>query len=254
MTNKEDFFVVVPFYNEVKAIHQTLNSLADQSDRAFTLVLVDNASTDDTLHIVNKFAAQNSHITICCINEAQKGTGAACDTGFRYAIQCGAKYVARTDADCLPEKDWIKKIKQTFQNEPVDLITGRVAPREDEEPPLRFRERLIIGLVIHLAEHYTRLVRRGKQFKYPYMILAGNNMAITADLYLRSGGFPRIGLENGDDDKVLSDKIRLITDRVCKKQDIIVYNSLRRVRKFGVLKTLLWYWNRKYRSDEVDIR
>ena len=100
-----DLFVVVPFYNEASGIAATLDALAAQSDKDFALVLVDNASSDRSAEVAMAWASTHSDLRIELISEAEKGTGAASDTGFRHAIARGARFIARTDADCLPDSN-----------------------------------------------------------------------------------------------------------------------------------------------------
>jgi cellulose synthase/poly-beta-1,6-N-acetylglucosamine synthase-like glycosyltransferase len=54
----ERLWVVVPAYNEAAGIGATLDALSGQTDLDFTLVVVDNASTDDTAVVVREFAAR----------------------------------------------------------------------------------------------------------------------------------------------------------------------------------------------------
>jgi hypothetical protein len=71
---------------------------------------------------------------------------------------------------------------------------------------------------------------------------------------LQSGGFPRTRIEDVHEDKIICERVRMITGRVRKRKDVIVYNSVRRARKYGYLNTLLWYWDHRYKPAEVDIR
>ena len=187
-------YVVVPFYNEEKTIAQTLDRLAAQTDTDFTLLLVDNNSSDDGPARVDAWRARHPDLRVQVITERQKGTGAASDTGFRQAIAQGATLIARTDADCLPAFDWVARIKQAFAAGGVELLAGRVKPRTDETHLSRLDLWLIPCLLV-FAEQYCRLTRRGKQYKHPYILLAGNNMAITPRMYVQAGGFPRSSLE-----------------------------------------------------------
>jgi hypothetical protein len=83
---------------------------------------------------------------------------------------------------------------------------------------------------------------------------AGNNLAITADLYERSGGFPRSSIEEVHEDRVLSEMVRTLTTRAAVRRDVVVYNSARRVRLYGYLNTLRWYRNHGYQPRVVDVR
>lgn len=251
--HQTDFYVVVPLYNEEKMIGKMLESLVSQSDRTFKLILVDNNSTDQSAAIIQKFIADHPDFAIECIRENQKGTGAAADTGFRHAIDRGAKYIARTDADCLPHPDWIKLIKQAFEVDKLELVVGKIKPRTDEGF-YTWSDGIVLPLLVIVAENFGRIIRHGKQFKYPYIMVAGNNLAITAELYERAGGFPRTRIEEAHEDKVLSERVRTLTDRVGKRNRVIVYNSIRRGKRYGYWNTLMWYWDHKYKPAEVDVR
>ena len=85
LVSKSDLFVVVPFYNEERGMGATLGALAAQNDQDFSLILVDNASSDGSAALAERFAAENRQIDVSVISESQKGTGAASDTGFRFA-------------------------------------------------------------------------------------------------------------------------------------------------------------------------
>jgi hypothetical protein len=45
-----------------------------------------------------------------------------------------------------------------------------------------------------------------------------------------------------------------MTANIARRNDMLVLNSLRRVRRWGLRRTLLWYWAHRWRPDEVDIR
>lgn len=248
-----DFYVVVPFYNEEKAIRATLDSLHAQTDRDFTLLLVDNGSTDQTVAVIEAWRRAHPDLRMVLITEPQKGTGAASDTGFRHAIALGATHIARTDADCVPAPDWVARLKACFTRDGLEFVAGGIQPRRDEMP-VGLGDLLIMHLLVRVAMIYGRLARRGREFKYPYILVAGNNLAITADLYLRSGGFPRTSIAEAHEDKVLSERARRLTDRVRRREEIVVYNSVRRPKRYGYWNTLLWYWDHKYTPEEVDVR
>jgi glycosyltransferase involved in cell wall biosynthesis len=247
-------WVVVPLRNEAAGITPTLAALAAQRDRDFTLVLVDNGSTDGSVDVIRRALATSALLRWRLIDEPQKGTGAAADTGFRFAIAAGATHVARTDADCLPDPGWITAIRAGFASG-VELIAGTIGPRLDEEP-LRFGEATLLRLVVAVGAWFGRVrpSNRGRRYLTGYVMTAGNNLAITADLYLRCGGFPRASIEGTHEDLALVNAARLITPNIAQRSDMIVLNSLRRLRRWGLWRTVLWYWDHRWRPDEVDIR
>jgi glycosyltransferase involved in cell wall biosynthesis len=251
--NQQSFYVVIPVYNEAKCIRDTLDSLRAQTDRDFTVLLVDNASTDETRAVIEGWRQEHPDLPVVVISEPQKGTGAAADTGFRYAIAQGATHIARTDADCLPVRDWVAGFKRAFAEDGLEFVVGVLKARTDELP-LDWSDHFVIPLLMTVAETYGKLTRRDKRMKYPYLLVAGSNLALTAELYLRSGGFPRTRIEEEHEDRILSERVRAVTSRVGKKRQLVVYSSVRRAKRYGYRNTLLWYWDHKYLPDEVDIR
>lgn len=243
-------WVVVPFYNEAKGIHATIEALARQTDKDFRLLLVDNASSNDTEAIVRK-TARSFELSFEIIVEALKGTGAAADTGFRYAIAHKATHIARTDADCVPAVDWVEKIKEGFANG-LEFMGGRLLPRGDDVS-LRLLDRIMLPTLITVGVLYGRLFYRNKQFKYPFFMAAGGNMAITARLYEQAGGFKRSSIADVNEDTELAEKVRTLTTHAKYRREMVVYASIRRVRKYGYIKTLRWFSDRNYRG-EVDVR
>jgi glycosyltransferase involved in cell wall biosynthesis len=247
-------WVVVPFYNEAAGIEKTLAALAAQRDRDFTLLLVDNGSTDGGAAVIGGMLSARPAPRWCLIYEAQKGTGAAADTGFRHAIAAGATHIARTDADCLPDPGWITAIRMGFAAG-EELIAGEIRPRLDDGP-LRFGEVTLLRVVVMMAVGFGRLRpgNRDRRYLTGYVMAPGNNLAITASLYLRCGGFPRTRIEEAHEDRALVNAARLITPRIARRRDMIVLNSLRRLRRWGLRRTLLWYWDHRWLPEEVDIR
>jgi glycosyltransferase involved in cell wall biosynthesis len=232
----------------------TLAALAAQCDRTFTLLLVDNGSTDGSADVVRRVLSASPILRWHLIHEPQKGTGAAADTGFRYAIAAGATHVARTDADCLPDPGWITAIRAGFASG-ADLIAGHIGPRLDEGP-LRFGEATLLRLLVAGAAWFGRVrpANRDRRYLTGYVMAPGNNLAITASLYLRCGGFPRTSIEEVHEDRALVNAARVMTPNIARRHDMLVLNSLRRLRRWGLRRTLLWYWAHRWLPDEVDIR
>jgi hypothetical protein len=135
------------------------------------------------------------------------------------------------------------------------LIAGAIAPRLDEGP-LRFGEATLLRLLVAGATWFGRVRpgNRDRRYLTGYVMAPGNNLAITASLYLRCGGFPRTSIEQAHEDRALVNAARCITPHIAHRHDMLVLNSLRRLRRWGYRRTLLWYWDHRWLPDEVDIR
>lgn len=250
----ERLAVVVPVFNEVTGIRPTLEALAAQDDADVEVVFVDNGSTDGSADLIEAFAAERGLTRWRVITETQKGTGAAADTGMRAAIAAGATLLARTDADCLPRADWTAAIRRALTVDGLGLVGGELVPRTDEGlGPVR---RGLLRSAVHLAEAFGRIRpgNRDPAYRGPYMMAAGCNVGITAELYLAAGGFPRTAIEELHEDRALVNAVRRITDRYARRRDVVVAGSSRRVQAWGLLNTLRWYKDHAYRGETVDIR
>ena len=244
----------VPVYNEEHGIRPTLDALAAQTDTDFDVYFVDNASTDASAAVLEDYAREHNLSRWRVLSESQKGTGAAADTALRAAIAGGATLLARTDADCLPRADWTARVRAALTTDGLRLVGGELVPRLDEGLP--WRTRALLRGAVYLAEAFGRVRpgNRAEGYLGPYMMAAGCNMAITAELYEASGGFPRTKIEDLHEDRALVNAVRKITGDYARRRDIVVYGSSRRVEAWGLKNTLLWYKDHAYRPDHVDIR
>lgn len=249
----EKLTVVVPVFNEATGIRPTLEALAAQRDRDFDVIFVDNNSTDASAAVIAEFAAERG-LPWRIVPESQKGTGAAADTGMRAAIASGATLLARTDADCIPREDWTAAIRRALTTHGLRLVGGELVPRRDEG--LSWGTRALLRGAVHLAEAFGRIRKGNRDPAYlgPYMMAAGCNVGVTAELYERAGGFPRTAIEDLHEDRALVNAVRRVTDRYARRSDVVVYGSSRRVNAWGLKNTLLWYKDHQYKPEVVDIR
>jgi len=92
--------VVIPVWNNLDLIAKCLTALAEQTyprDR-FEVLVVDNGSTDATANVAR------SYPFVAVLSEQVAGSYRARNRGLRSAR---GEYVAFTDADCIPDPDWL---------------------------------------------------------------------------------------------------------------------------------------------------
>ncbi len=224
--------VVVPVFNE-PGIARTLDALHRQRDAVdLRVYVVDNGSTDDTVERVEHFIAARPAFDVRILVERQKGTGAACDTGFRAAIADGFTLVARTDGDSEPEADWTSRIRALFVHRPqVQLVGGASVPLRDRH--FRWGDHLLMpGALVML-----RILLAVKHLDPAYLrFVAGHNMAVRSSAYLASGGIGRTSIDERDEDIDFSVRIsrRLGLGAVRIDPRVRVATSMRRVRRYGL--------------------
>jgi glycosyltransferase involved in cell wall biosynthesis len=130
--------VVIPTFNGALRLPLVLAALAEQDapDGSFELIVVDNASTDDTGLVLERdqSAARLRQRSINCrtVHERRKG--------LTYARICGViaacgELVCFLDDDNVPDADYIANGPPAFNDPVVGLATSKVRPDWETEPP-----------------------------------------------------------------------------------------------------------------------
>lgn len=89
--------IITPTYNTEKFIKETLKSVQNQTYQNWEMILVDDASTDETVKIISDFAKKDSRIKLFTL-EKNSGNGFARNVALEKAV---GKYIAYLDADDL---------------------------------------------------------------------------------------------------------------------------------------------------------
>ncbi|MCV6966518.1 glycosyltransferase [Mycobacterium intermedium] len=256
MSNANELWIVVPAYNESAWIGSTIDALALQKDVSPTVLVVDNASTDDTAAEVKAAGLRHPELDVRVIREEEKGTGAACDTGFRHAIKHGATFILRTDADCVPEPTWAARMRDALDGG-LDLVGGNYRARfDDGTAPFgaSVSVPLVYGLVRFVGRIRPNNNRKGEGYQAPFILAPGGNMGIRGTVYLECGGFPRTKIEDVHEDKQIVNRVRKVSSRLGYRRDAIVRFSNRRAARNGIVNNLRWYLNHGGGCEVVDVR
>lgn len=234
--------MLVPVHNEEGRVRDTLETLERQTDKDYTLCVVDNASSDNSRAIVAAFA-DRSALPVVLLDEPEKGVGCAIDTGARYAIAHGADWIGRTDADTLLEPDWIVELKLAFANG-AELVVGSMHARGDETGPFG---RALFRAAVMVAALFGRLRPGHRDGHGPYVMHAGFNMGVTADLYQRCGGMPR---RPSPTDRLFMNAVRRAGGIVVRAPRMRASTSARRFDALGVRGTAQWYLGRGAHTED----
>lgn len=108
MTPRDDIApvvsVVIPARNAANTLGDQLAALVRQFDGSFEVMVVDNASTDDTAAVAHSFA---DRLPISVVHEPLPGTNRARNTGVRAAR---ADKILLTDADDVVADQWVRRL------------------------------------------------------------------------------------------------------------------------------------------------
>src|SRR5438105_6566540 len=118
--------IVIPAYNEQDYLKACLDSIAAQSELPDEVIVADNNSRDKTKEI----ALSYQFVTL--LSEQKQHQAFAQIKGFDKAH---SDIIARIDADTILCTDWVKEMKNYFNNHPQAIaITG---PGDFYDVPLK---------------------------------------------------------------------------------------------------------------------
>lgn len=171
--------VVLCTYNRAQLLRTALDSLLSQSleKSQYEIVVVDNASTDDTSDVVKGFQAQYSSPAIILLSEPTQGLGYARNTGYK---QARGRYVAFIDDDCMAMKDWLQSLWDSFEHvhPQPSSVGGPIRPVYDVPKPAWFKD----NYETDTWGESARVLKGRESF-------TGCNMAFRKDILEKYGGF-----------------------------------------------------------------
>jgi len=209
--------VVVPTYNEEKNIERCLNSLTKQSisRENYEIIVVDGNSKDRTAEIAAKYADK-------VIQQTSSGVGGARNDG---AMAAKGEIIATTDADCLPDEDWLQTILNDFNDEQIVAVTGYLDPLIPKD-----MHRIEAGAYRYVFKVANGLRKAGS--KIGYFHLCGANTAFRRDAFIQVKGYRDLAYS---DDVEIAKRLRE-HGKMTMDNHIQVDYSIRRIQKLGLAK------------------
>lgn len=116
MSDKIKISIIVPVHNAADSLERCIKSISGQSYGNIECILVENASTDNSLALCQKYAGTYDYIKVA--TSEQKGVSAARNIGLSMAT---GDIIGFCDADDFYEKDAFSTIVSAFMNNP-DII------------------------------------------------------------------------------------------------------------------------------------
>lgn len=162
--------VVITMRNERDSVDRLLDSLLSQSRTPDEIVVVDGASTDGTLQVLEDYAKRHGIRVVsrtCNIAEGRNlGIGAATGT-----------HVAVTDAGCVVDSNWLAELVACFETDgQVDVVAGN----------FRFETHSPFEEAVVLATFQPNRDESDAARFYP----SSRSLALKKSAWLAAGGYP----------------------------------------------------------------
>ena len=130
--------VIIPVYNVEKYLEKCLGSLINQSLTDIEFICINDGSTDNSLEILNRYAAKDKRFTV--ISQENRGQGVARNKGLEVAK---GEYIGFVDPDDRVEENMFESLYVKAKDFNLDLIECNYTDYfEDSRPPARWQTRL----------------------------------------------------------------------------------------------------------------
>jgi len=210
--------VIVCAKNEEDNVAKFIPLLAEQNYPDYEIVLIDDASSDNTLEVFEEFEKTYNNIRLVKVanNEAFWGNK-------KFALTLGIKaarkeYLLFTDADCYPmSKNWITEMSSNFTLQKT-IVLGYGAY---EKIPKSFLNKIIRFETLLTAVQYFSWAKIGK----PYMGV-GRNLAYKREEFFKVDGYrDHLKIRSGDDDLFINQVAHKKNTTICIAPESFTYSK-----------------------------
>ncbi|HEX9979397.1 MAG TPA: glycosyltransferase [Flavobacterium sp.] len=216
--------VIVCAKNEEENVAKFVPMLIEQDYPHFEIVLIDDASSDNTLELFEAYEKQYPNVKLVKVenNEAFWGNK-------KFALTLGIKaakyeYLLFTDADCRPaSKNWIKEMSSQFTMQKT-IVLGYGAY---EKIANSFLNKIIRFETMLTAVQYFSWAKSG----HPYMGV-GRNLAYKREEFFNVNGFiDHMKLRSGDDDLFVNQAGTKVNTTICYTPESFTYSEPKKTFK-----------------------
>ena len=193
------FSIIVAAKNEAENILQLISSIEklDYPPGLFEVIIVDDNSSDSTFRVCQEAVSKYKFLKVFGIQESGKGGKR---DALGYGISKASKpFIMITDADCLPEKNWIKCYSVQF-HKGLELLFG-VAPFIQED------------FFVNKVSCFENLRSSILSFSFASAGLpftaAARNLGFSKSSFEKIGGYSKTSeTPSGDDDLLIREAVK----------------------------------------------
>jgi glycosyltransferase involved in cell wall biosynthesis len=210
--------LVVTVLNEEPSINVLLESIITQIKKPDEIIFVDGGSSDTTCDIIKSYQKFNKNIKLF---EFKTTRSEARNIGIKSAT---GDIIVTTDAGCIAEKHWIKRITDPFKDLKVDMVAG-FYEMVGRNTPARMAISVFVGVT---ADRFDN-----------NFLASTRSMAFRKSLWHKVGGFPE-GLKDTAEDTLFNYNIIRSRAKIVRVKDAIVYWQLPLTLSEGIKKIYLY--------------
>ncbi len=211
--------VIIPAYNAEKVLPDCLKALKSQSTRPLEVIIVDDGSKDSTSDVAKKFGAK-------VLRQKNKGPASARNLG---ASKASGDILLFTDADCVPDKDWMKEMMAPFRGKAMAGVQGAYRTKQ--------KQLLAKFSQAEIEDRYRRMGKKGT-----IDFIGTYSAGYRKDIFRKFGGFDESFPKASGEDPELSFRMAEKGHRLVFNRKAIVYH----IHPDSLIKYLKQKYERAY--------
>jgi len=208
--------LIVCAKNEAENLKIHIPFWLQQNHPNFEIILINDASIDNTLEVLESFSEKHDKIKIVDVENNEAFWGSK-----KYALTLGIKKASHqkmifTDADCKPaSNNWLTEMASHFSNQ-KELILGFGGYQKQSG----ILNKIIRFETLLTAIQYFSYAKAG----IPYMGV-GRNLGYTSNLYYNKNGFmSHMDISSGDDDLFVNEAATNKNTAICFSKNSFTYS------------------------------
>ncbi|MDO4879027.1 MAG: poly-beta-1,6-N-acetyl-D-glucosamine synthase [Neisseria sp.] len=169
--------VLIPCFNEAENLRTSIPHLLNMDYPRYELIFIDDGSSDDTLRVLENWAAENARIRV--VGQGNRGKAAALNHGLRYAR---GKYIVCIDGDAVLDYSALSYFVQTMEDD--DGLAGLTG-----NPRVRNRSTVLGRLQVAEFSSIIGLIKRSQSVSGMLFTLSGVILCLRRSVLRQLGGW-----------------------------------------------------------------
>ena len=173
------YSIIVPVYNRPDEVDELLESLSNQTQKDFEVIIVEDGSVKTCKDVCDKYA---DILVLYYYAKKNSGPGQSRNYGAERAI---GEYLLILDSDVVLPTDYIESISQSLEANPTEAFGGPDAAHPSFTPVQK-------AISYSMTSFFTTGGIRGGKAKLDKFYPRSFNMGIRRDVYLKLSGFSKM--------------------------------------------------------------
>lgn len=122
--------IIIPMFNEEENIKKCIKSLKNQLNQNFSVIFIDDGSTDNTILILQDELKDDTNFKYQIIRQKNQGAAAARKSGINYSI---TDYIMFYDCDDMLSTNMVQEFYKTYrENQDVDIVIPKLSNQNQD--------------------------------------------------------------------------------------------------------------------------